>query len=293
MKVCSHSWFGDQAVLCAMLSGVVVAADTPEGSQAVAANQRYAACLAEAGSSDKCSSSYSQTPLVLLKHKEVQSGSSSNQTVACQATGYDIHDSYAVLNQGQGDEAEEQLGSVLPSGAVVSAGERVGRRGHVNRSAGSDDSGASPCPPRLSCTSSSQADSASVFLFSGKWLNPHAPCLAASCMVRLLCCCSAGNGSGPGNQSSSLSASFMRSSTQQFRPSSMSSMRSSMAGWGGERSTFSRPASSRGSDRGEHKLMSAVLTAPDASCMLLSRLLLAAVRQKEVRACAKAGYVLV
>lgn len=61
--------------------------------------------------------------MVLLKHKEVQSGTSSNQTVACQATGYDIHDSYALLNKDQGDEADDQLGSVLPSGAVVSAGE--------------------------------------------------------------------------------------------------------------------------------------------------------------------------
>jgi hypothetical protein len=108
---------------CAAPAGIVVAADTPEGSQALAANQRYTECLAEAASSDKCSTSYSQTPMVLLKHKEVQSGSSSNQTVACQATGYDIHDSYALLNKDQGDEADDQLGSVLPSGAVVSAGE--------------------------------------------------------------------------------------------------------------------------------------------------------------------------
>lgn len=100
-----------------------MAADSPEGSQAAAANQRYTECLAEASSSDKCSTSYSQTPMVLLKHKEVQSGSSSNQTVACQATGYDIHDSFAELNKDQGDEAEDQLGSVLPSGAVVSSGE--------------------------------------------------------------------------------------------------------------------------------------------------------------------------
>lgn len=96
--------------------------DSPEGSQVVAANQRYADRTADASSSDKYSTSCSQTPLVLLKHKEVQSGNSSNTAVACQATGYDIHDSYAVLNKDQGDEAEEQLGSVLPSGAVMSAG---------------------------------------------------------------------------------------------------------------------------------------------------------------------------
>lgn len=101
----------------------MVNVDSPEGSQVVAANQRYAECLAHAGSSDKYSSACSQTPVVLLKHKEVQSGSSSNQAAACQATGYDIHDSYAALNKDQGEDGEEQLGSVLPSGAVVSAGE--------------------------------------------------------------------------------------------------------------------------------------------------------------------------
>lgn len=103
-------------------AGVVVNVDSPEGSQVVAANQRYTECLAHAGSSDKYSNSCSQTQPVLLKHKEVQSGSSSRQTMACQATGFDIHDSYAVLNKDQGDDAEEQLGSVLPSGAVMSAG---------------------------------------------------------------------------------------------------------------------------------------------------------------------------
>lgn len=106
-------------VCCA---GVVVAVESTEGTQTVAANQRYTACLADAGSSDKYSSACSQTPVVLLKHKEVQSGSSSNTAVACQATGYDILDSYAVLKKDQGDEGEEQLGSVLPSGAIVSAG---------------------------------------------------------------------------------------------------------------------------------------------------------------------------
>lgn len=103
-------------------AGVVVNVDTPEGSQVVTANQRYTEYLANAGSSDKYSSSCSQTPPVLLKHKEVQSGSSSNQTMACQATGFDIHDSYAAQNKDQGMDAEEQLGSVLPSGAVMSAG---------------------------------------------------------------------------------------------------------------------------------------------------------------------------
>lgn len=110
--------------MCACVrAGLVVNVDSTEGSQVVAANQRYTECLAHAGSSDRYSSGCSQTPVVLLKNKEVQSGSSSNQTVACQATGFDIHDSFAVLNKDQGDDAEEQLGSVLPSGAVMSAGE--------------------------------------------------------------------------------------------------------------------------------------------------------------------------
>lgn len=104
-------------------TGVVVAVDSAEGSQVVAANQRYTERLADAStSSDKFSTSSSQTPVLLLKHKEVQSGSSSNQTVGCQASAFDIHDSYAVLNRDQGDEGEEQLGSVLPSGAVIAAG---------------------------------------------------------------------------------------------------------------------------------------------------------------------------
>lgn len=101
-----------------------MAVDSAEGSLVVAANQRYAKLLADASSSDKHTSACSQTPVVLLKHKEVQSGSSSNQSAACQATAFDIHDSYAMLNKEQGDDAEEQLGSVLPSGAVIAAGER-------------------------------------------------------------------------------------------------------------------------------------------------------------------------
>jgi hypothetical protein len=217
-------------------AGLVVNVDSTEGSQVVAANQRYTECLTHAGSSDRYSSGCSQTPVVLQKHKEVQSGSSSNQSVACQATGFDIHDSYAVLNKDHGDDAEEQLGSVLPSGAVVSAGAWLCVQ-----------------QPHAACCEMTAAAAPS------HWQQPFCPFASGSrCCLRCrqvtLCAfapCCAGHSSA-GNQSASLSASFMRSTTQQFRPSSVSSMRSSsIAGWGDSRTTYSRPVSGRGSDRGK------------------------------------------
>lgn len=138
-----EQWTAHRAVVFVCVrAGLVVNVDSTEGSQVVAANQRYTECLAHAGSGDRYSSGCSQTPVVLLKHKEVQSGSSSNQTVACQATGFDIHDSFAVLNKDQGDDAEEQLGTVLPSGAVMSAGECLrARQQHTTWLRGDGSSG--------------------------------------------------------------------------------------------------------------------------------------------------------
>jgi len=60
----------------------------------------------------------------LKKQREVQSGSSSNHDMASQASKWDLHDSYAALQQGQQDDSEEQLGSVLPSGAAMATGEQ-------------------------------------------------------------------------------------------------------------------------------------------------------------------------
>jgi hypothetical protein len=40
----------------------------------------------------------------------------------CGACRWDIDDSYAALDKSSADDGEEQLGSVLPSGAVVATG---------------------------------------------------------------------------------------------------------------------------------------------------------------------------
>jgi hypothetical protein len=102
---------------------VAVAVDSEEGMQVAAANTAYEAHLADADRADKYANACSQTLVPLMKHREVQSGTSSSAAAACQATAYDLHDSYvAAVGGDQGDE-EEQLGSVLPSGAVMATGE--------------------------------------------------------------------------------------------------------------------------------------------------------------------------
>ncbi|WIA16426.1 hypothetical protein OEZ85_013115 [Tetradesmus obliquus] len=102
--------------------GVVVAADSAEGSQVAAANSQYAAQLAARDASDKFTASSCQTLVPLRKHREVQSGTSSSSDAGCQASRWDIDDSYAALERSSADDGEEQLGSVLPSGAVVATG---------------------------------------------------------------------------------------------------------------------------------------------------------------------------
>ncbi|KAF6261369.1 hypothetical protein COO60DRAFT_1625359 [Scenedesmus sp. NREL 46B-D3] len=102
--------------------GVVVAADSSEGSQVAAANTQYAAQLAARDASDKFTASSCQTLVPLRKHREVQSSTSSSSDAACQACRWDIDDSYAALNKSSADDGEEHLGCVLPSGAVVATG---------------------------------------------------------------------------------------------------------------------------------------------------------------------------
>jgi hypothetical protein len=101
---------------------VVVATDSGEGGEVAAANARYAAKLADCDAADKRSSSCSQTLVPLMKHKEVQSGSSASAAAACQVSAHDLFDAYVQQDGPQGGDAEEQLASVLPSGAVVAAG---------------------------------------------------------------------------------------------------------------------------------------------------------------------------
>lgn len=101
-----------------------MAADSTEGAQVAAANAAYAAKLADADAADKRSSSFAQTRVVLMKHREAQSGCSATAAAACQATVADLHDSYAVADGDGGDDAEEQLSSVLPSGAAVATSAR-------------------------------------------------------------------------------------------------------------------------------------------------------------------------
>jgi hypothetical protein len=67
-------------------AGVVVAADSTEGSNVAAANSQYAAQLAARDASDKFTASSCQTLVPLRKHREVQSGSSSSNDAACQAS---------------------------------------------------------------------------------------------------------------------------------------------------------------------------------------------------------------
>lgn len=57
-----------------------------------------------------------------MKQREVQSGSSDSNDTGCQAGSWDIADTYAAVDKGKKDEAEEQLGSVLPSGQAVATG---------------------------------------------------------------------------------------------------------------------------------------------------------------------------
>lgn len=102
---------------------MVVAADSTEGAQVAAANSQHAAQAAAREASDKYTSSVCQTLVPLKKGREVQSGSSSTSDSACQACTWDISDSYAALQKVAGEDAEEQLGSVLPSGAAVATGE--------------------------------------------------------------------------------------------------------------------------------------------------------------------------
>lgn len=89
-----------------------------------ATNQQYAAQLAARDTSDKYTSSVCQTLVPLMKQREVQSGSSECNDTGCQANRWDIADSYAALEKGKKDEAEEQLGSVLPSGQAIATGEQ-------------------------------------------------------------------------------------------------------------------------------------------------------------------------
>jgi hypothetical protein len=63
-----------------------VAADSTEGSQVAAANSQYAAQLAARDASDKFTASSCQTLVPLRKHREVQSGTSSSNDAACQAS---------------------------------------------------------------------------------------------------------------------------------------------------------------------------------------------------------------
>lgn len=104
-------------------AGVVVAADSAEGSQVAAVNAAYAAKLADCDAADKRTSTCSQTAAPLRKHREVQSGCSSTSAAGCQVTAYDLHDAYVDGGGDAGEEAEEQLSSVLPSGAAVATSE--------------------------------------------------------------------------------------------------------------------------------------------------------------------------
>jgi hypothetical protein len=75
---------------------------------------------------------------------------------------WDIDDSYAALERSSGDDAEEQLGSVLPSGAVVAAGEGLQQHMVVNTAV----------VPSMRVTSSSSSSSSVcniMLLFATPW----------------------------------------------------------------------------------------------------------------------------
>lgn len=106
-------------------AGVVVAADSAEGAKVAAANQQYAAQVAARDGSDRYTASVSQTLVPLKKHREVQSGGNSNVDTACQASRWDIEDSYAALGKDSKADVDEQLASVLPSGQAMSTGQTL------------------------------------------------------------------------------------------------------------------------------------------------------------------------
>ncbi|KAF8065565.1 Wdr78 [Scenedesmus sp. PABB004] len=113
--------------------GLALAADTAEGAAVAAANAAYAqAQLAGRDASDHFAASSAQTLAPLRKAREVQSAPASAADAACQASGWDLADSYAALDAAADADAEEALGSVLPSGAAVATGAPGG--GHPSSS---------------------------------------------------------------------------------------------------------------------------------------------------------------
>lgn len=107
---------------CCNSTGLVVAADSTEGSDVSQSNQQFSAQLAARDASDRFTTSTSQTLVTLKKHREVQSGSCSSSEAGCQANRWYMEDSYAALGKSKKEDTDEQLGSVLPSGQSIATG---------------------------------------------------------------------------------------------------------------------------------------------------------------------------
>lgn len=102
-------------------AGVVVAADSAEAAAVAAANRQYAEAVAARVASGRCSSTPTQTLVLLRKQREVQSGSSDTSDAACQASSWELQHAY-VAQGGTAAVAAEDLSAVLPWGPPVAAG---------------------------------------------------------------------------------------------------------------------------------------------------------------------------
>ncbi|GAX75644.1 hypothetical protein CEUSTIGMA_g3088.t1 [Chlamydomonas eustigma] len=121
--------------------GVTVAADSEEAKVVEEANKRYNALLTLKQAADNYTDAETQTLDLLKKNREVQSAVMRTSSTACQATVWDITDTYKALNGAGATEGEEAGAghAGLPSISLLASA--VGRGGNY-ASAGAGVSGA-------------------------------------------------------------------------------------------------------------------------------------------------------
>jgi len=131
-----------ETVFMFSMSCVTVAADSEEAKAVEEANKRYANLLMAKQAADKYNDVEVQTLDLLKKNREVQSSVLHVTTTSCQATPWDIADTYRAMEEGGGDG--DDIGGGVPPG-LQSIGQLAGSvargDGYSMAAAGSSSTG--------------------------------------------------------------------------------------------------------------------------------------------------------